>query len=415
MKKLITFFLIALCTLSFITASGSAESGSGKTEMLLWMPPNGTSESLDLEFWKTNLAPWAEENNVDLQIEIIPWSEYTTKYLTGFASGEGPDVGYMYIEMVNDYIDMGLLEDLDKYFTEDEKANYLYYDKGYVKGGQYMLPFIVGNARLFFFNMDILAEAGVNELPETWDELVEVLQAVKDANLDDVIPFCIAWGDSSIGTLNANFYPFFWQAGGELYNEDGSEMTLSDGDAALRALTFVNDLRFKYGFITDECMSMRNSGVKEQFAAGRVAVCVTDATVARMADEAGINWDFVGSLKDKEEAVWIANDSLIMNAQCKNKELAASLMKYMTTGDMMAKYHAQIASYPPITKDEPYSDNPRFQELYANTGILHTLYAAPGAAAVADNLYKNMQLMMLGDLTPQQVIDNTQAYADSLN
>lgn len=62
----------------------------------------------------------------------------------GFSSGEGPDVGYMYLEMFNDFIEMGALEPLDAYITDADRENYLYLDKGFIKGKQYTMPFIVG-------------------------------------------------------------------------------------------------------------------------------------------------------------------------------------------------------------------------------------------------------------------------------
>jgi len=72
--------------------SSDADSTKGadkgeKTNLLLWMPPFGTGDSLDKEFWTKTLEPWAEENNVKLSIEITPWGNYEEKYLTGFSSG----------------------------------------------------------------------------------------------------------------------------------------------------------------------------------------------------------------------------------------------------------------------------------------------------------------------------------------
>ena len=143
--------------------SGAAAAPDGKkTDLLLWLPPfaAGDDGALDKEFWTETLAPWAAENNVDLTIEITPWGNYEEKYLTGFSSGEGPDVGYMYLEMFNDFIEMGALEPLDAYITDADRENYLYLDKGFIKGKQYTMPFIVGNARILYFNMDILEQAG---------------------------------------------------------------------------------------------------------------------------------------------------------------------------------------------------------------------------------------------------------------
>lgn len=426
MKKLLSILLsIAMVTL-LLTGCGKTEttagSGTGgstptgeKTDMLLWLPPYATGgEALDQEWWTETLAPWAEENNVNLTIEITPWGNYEEKYLTAFSSGQGPDVGYMYLEMYNDFIDMGALEPLDAYFTEEEISNYLYYDLGNVKGAQYTLPFIVGNARILYFNMDILNEAGVTELPTAWQDLVDVCTQVKEANLEGVIPFAQEWADPAIGTLNNLFYPYLWQAGGDIFNENG-EVALTENDAAVKAAQFLYDLRYTYEILPDESMSMTGNDIRDQFAAGNVAVASMSANVASIFDEAGINWDFVPSLEDETKATWIAADSLIMNAASENKELAASLMKHITSPAIMEKFHSELSAFPPISKGEKYLDNERFKDLYADDTYLHTLPVAPNSFKVMDSLYKNLQLMMLGDLTPEQAIQQTVDYASSMS
>lgn len=426
MKKLLSILLsIAMVTL-LLTGCGKTEttasSGTGgstptgeKTDMLLWLPPYATGgEALDQEWWTETLAPWAEENNVNLTIEITPWGNYEEKYLTAFSSGQGPDVGYMYLEMYNDFIDMGALEPLDAYFTEEEISNYLYYDLGNVKGAQYTLPFIVGNARILYFNMDILNEAGVTELPTTWQDLVDVCTQVKEANLEGVIPFAQEWADPAIGALNNLFYPYLWQAGGDIFNENG-EVALTENDAAVKAAQFLYDLRYTYEILPDESMSMTGNDIRDQFAAGNVAVASMSANVASIFDEAGINWDFVPSLGDETKATWIAADSLIMNAASEHKELAASLMKHITSPAIMEKFHSELSAFPPISKGEKYLDNERFKDLYADDTYLHTLPVAPNSFKVMDSLYKNLQLMMLGDLTPEQAIQQTVDYASSMS
>lgn len=429
MKKLLSILLTFAMAATLLTGcgGGTTSSGSGaasttdskatgeKTDMLLWLPPYATGgESLDQEWWTETLAPWAEENNVNLTIEITPWGNYEEKYLTAFSSGQGPDVGYMYLEMYNDFIDMGALEPLDSYFTEDEIANYLYYDLGNVKGAQYTLPFIVGNARILYFNMDILEKAGVTELPTTWQDLVDVCTKIKDANLEGVIPFAQEWADPAIGALNNLFYPYLWQAGGDIFNENG-EVALTENDAAVKAAKFLYDLRYTYGILPDESMSMTGNDIRDQFAAGNVAVASMSTNVASLFDESGINWDFVPSLEDETKATWIAADSLIMNAASEHKELAASLMKYITSPAIMEKFHAELSAFPPISKNEKYLDNERFQDLYADDTYLHTLPVAPNSFKVMDSLYKNLQLMMLGDLTPEQAIQQTVDYASSMS
>ena len=82
-----------------------------------------------------------------------------------------------------------LYTSLDAYITDADRENYLYLDKGFIKGKQYTMPFIVGNARILDFNRDILEQAGVTELPATWQDLVDVAVKIKEAGLPGVMPF----------------------------------------------------------------------------------------------------------------------------------------------------------------------------------------------------------------------------------
>ncbi|WP_037572403.1 ABC transporter substrate-binding protein [Spirochaeta cellobiosiphila] len=410
-KKLL--MILFLSTLSFgLFAEGQSESESS---LLVWLPPFATGDTTDQMFWQETIAPWAEAHNVKVDVEITPWGGYEEKYLTGIASGQGPDIGYMYLEMFNDFIEMGTLEDLSGYFTEAEKAKYLYWDQGNMKGGQYALPFIVGNARLPYFNKEIFRKAGITELPQTWDDLRAAAVKIKNAGLDDVIPFGQAWADPAIGALNTLYYPYLWQAGGDIYNKAGDRVALMDNDAAVRAARFLYDMRYKYGVIPEESFSMDESTLYQEFSKGRVGIAYMDAKAGSRLTKAGVEWDFIPSFTDKTKAIWVASDSLIMNSQSKNKELAAELMKFITSSEVMAKYHTVIAQFPPITVDEAYNDNPIFEDMYSNdTEYFKTLPVAEGSFKIMDNLYKNLQLMMLDALTPEEAIKNTVDYSKSI-
>ena len=174
--------LAATMLMGMLSGCGkSGSSASGKEKLTFWFPTFAAAdgEVTDEEFWNEKMDVFEEENNCEVKVEIIPWDNYEEKYLTGVNSNDSPDVGYLYMEMFYDYIDMGALSDIDKYFTDEEKDNYLYYDLGNIQGKQYALPVIVGNPRILTANMDILKQAGIERVPATWDELKEACQAVK--------------------------------------------------------------------------------------------------------------------------------------------------------------------------------------------------------------------------------------------
>ena len=75
----------------------------------------------------------------------------------------------------------------------------------------------------------------------------------------------------------------------------------------------------------------------------------------------------------------------------------------------MALYIARILERNPVVKPPE-----GFKEMYEDAEHLHTLPVANGAFKVMDTLYKNLQLMMLGDLSPEEAIQNTVDYAESI-
>lgn len=412
MKRLSCLMLAGMMAVSLLSGCGTEEKKEkteGKENLTLWMPPFGTEESLDKEVWGKILDPFEEEHNVEVSVEIVPWSNYEEKYLTGISSGQGPDVGYMYMEMINDYIESESITPFDEYLTDEEKDNFYYLDKGVIEGKQYAMPIVVGSARVMFYNKDLLNEAGVTEIPQTWEAFVD---ACKKVAATGKTPFLQQWGDKSKGAMNAMFFPYLWQAGGQIFNEDGTKAAFNS-EAGLKAAKFLTDLRFKEGILPEEVTSMSEDQVFSEFKKGNTAFVVGPTNRGAEFTEAGVEWDYITSLQDKQMGTFASADSLVMVSASKNKELAAELVKYMLSGPSMTEFH-KMAPFPPIAKDEEYNDDPIFKGVYEdNKDSLVTLPAVKGSAAVYDNLYKNLQLMMLGELSPEEALNNSAEFADS--
>ena len=113
---------------------------------------------------------------------------------------------------------------------------------------------------------------------------------------------------------------------------------------------------------------------------------------------------------------FVAADCLVMFESCENKELAASLMKYVTSAKVMSDFHKRVSEQPPITADEEYSGDERFATLFTENGDnFVSLPVFKGAASMYDYLFKNLQSMMLGEMEPADVLaDTTTYYNDNL-
>lgn len=406
-KKILAFLLVLVIAASMFAGCGASESSSN--ELTLWMAPMASSDAAvtDEEFWTEVANAFGAANDCTVKVEIIPWDSYEEKYLTGVTSSDGPDIGWLYMEMFYDYIEMGALADLDAYFSDEEKAGYLYYDLGNIQGGQYALPFVVGNPRVMLANMDILAQAGVDAVPTTWDELTAACDAVLD-NCPGVTPLVQDWGNPHYGSLNEIYWPYFWSAGGEIVDDEGS-LTINSPEG-LEATQFLYDMAQK-GYLGTNATACDD--VKVPFTNGEAAFAFMASGNALQVE--GINWEYVTALQGPQDAeTFAAADSLVMFESCDNKELAAKLIKHMTSTETMTKYHQTITDQPPITVDEAYTGSEKFAALFTDDAdMLRSLPVFKGASSLYDALYKSIQSMMLGELTSEEVLSKTTDYYNS--
>ena len=419
-KRLLAVTLSVAMIIGMAAGCGKKSDSSSKDEkgktLEVWLPPLSENQD-DKDVWDRILDPFEEENNCTVNVTIVPWSNYEEKYLTGVTSGEGPDVGYMYMEMIHDFIDMGAVEALDDYLTTDDKDNFLYLANGEIEGHQYCLPMIVGNVIVMCYNKDILAANGVTEVPDncTWDQFVEICQKIKTGadGSSEVYPLVQRWGNPSMSTLNASFYPYVWQGGGSLFNKDGTKLAI-DEQAGKDAVHFLYDMRFKYNILPDVITSLTADDCISYFLEGKTAFVEMESSSTVQFDDANMNWGFITSLTNKEKGTFVASDSLVLMSGAKDKDLAYKLMRFMLSGTSMTTYH-ESAQFAPIGKDEEYHDNPAFKEVYEKDGkMLHSLTPAKGSSKIYENLYKNLQLMMMGEKQPEEVIDESISYADTV-
>ena len=386
-----------------------AEEPSGDpVELTVWLPIYQFGDGIsDADFWNGKFDAFEEENNCTINLEILSWTDYATQIYTGLLSDEGPDV--VYVTETYDLIDAGLLAPLDEYLTDEDYEKYLYLEQGaYNSDGQLCtFPMMAGNPCVVFYNMDMLEAAGITELPTTWDEFMDVCLTLKEAN-PDVWPFISSWGASNgVSAMLAGFWPFFFQAGGTVLDEEGN-LNL-DSDATLEALTYINSFK-ENGIFDDSIVSMDDPN--GHFVNGEAAIIINGTGNASTFTEAGITWQ--GQLGLEGPAGMATNmsvDSLAISSYCEDKALAAELIKYITSAECMDEYHSEIYGMPSLTTDATYTEPEPFQSMYNDySDVMYSVPSYEGSASFADYFQAQVQGMLMGQLTPEQVISESMTY-----
>lgn len=180
----------ALTGLAACGSDDDSTSADGRTVVTWWHNSNNDPGKSYYEQVAKDFE--AEHPDVDVRIEALQHEDMLTKLDAAFQSGDAPDV---YMERgggeLADHVEAGLTKDLS-----ESSADIIDTLGGSVAGWQvddktYALPFSVGVVG-FWYSKSLMAEAGVTEMPTTWDEMDQVVAQVKEAG---IAPLSVGAGD----------------------------------------------------------------------------------------------------------------------------------------------------------------------------------------------------------------------------
>ena len=411
MKKSLAMLLTVMMLLSVCSLSVAEE----KKSLTFWVPQYQFSKEenaiSDLDFWNEKFDAFEEANNCEVNVEILPWSDYNTTVYTGLLNNDGPDL--VYVTDTYDHVSNNLLLALDNYLTDAEKDNFIMWDNAAMdKDGNHYTIVMNGGSVIMFYNKDILAEAGVAEpeKPWNWDEFMEVCKTIKEKTGKQA--FLQNWGaNTGTSALMTSFWPYYFQAGGSVLNADG-EVDINN-EAGLATVAFIKSL-YDEG-IFDESITAETQA-HSKFGAGELAIyCVGDNSGLTSAEKNGINYGYMFSLEGVAGcASRAAGDAFAVSSNSVkrgNDELAVKALVYITSAEVMDDWHERVYSFPSVTKDATRVFNPALDALYTeHADGMKIVPDFEGKPSFEKALQSNIQLMFMGDLTAQEVLDETMTY-----
>lgn len=189
------------------------------------------------KFSEEAFAAWQKANNAKVNYDLVAWPQLHDKMATTFASGEHAwDVVYMsgwvpefakFLVPFAGNLPKELVDDMPKSSFATVTWN------GETSGAVFTLSLLT-----MFYNTELLDKAGFKTPPKTWDELKA---AAKECTRDGNYGWVLNYGEpAGIGGTASYWMCFLQQAGGKLYNEDGSPAF--NNDAGVQGLQMMMDL-----------------------------------------------------------------------------------------------------------------------------------------------------------------------------
>lgn len=384
--------------------------GDGEIQISFW---NGLTGSDGVTMNEMLAAFVAENPEIGVTSEIIPWATLYAKLQAAFVANQAPDVFLLHASEVAQFASYGVLKDLGPWYTDgggwfpNDDLSDITFSGMQWEGVTYAIP-LDNHGRGLWINLDMFEAAGLDtdpsSMPTTYEGWVELFQQLTlDANgnnaaSEDFDPEnVVQWGYAVGEWPLVNFLSALAQHGGSFVSEDGTTVTVNS-EAGIAALQQAVDLVYTYN------VSPPAAGFDtwQAFAGGTLAVIPTGTWFRNFAeDQTDINGAAWPQVQFGEQpATWFGAHTFMVPVGLEGEKLEAvetmirwiseNQVEWASSGQVPARLSAQEALNP-----ENYPSNILLGQTFTDYGILdyqstviQEMYAAldPELNAALNNL-----------------------------
>lgn len=409
--------------LSLAIGSAVVLSGCATTEQ-----PAGDPVSLTMWTW-SNEAREAleggvldvfEEANPGIEVEVLtqPDKDYQTLLTTGLAGSGGPDVAAIRsYGVISSFAESGNLTPLDDVVTDWSGFSDVAMQGATARadGLVYAVPQGVQTAQVYY-NKTIFDDLGL-DVPTTWDEFLEVSEAIKAAGTAPiVIPGAAAAQIALAGEVIGNA-----RRGGNEFTQAfvAGDTTLTDADS-VASIELMAQLQ---PYLVDNVTSVTLDEAVTIFATGMAAMYPSGTWQVSTFANLGADLDF-GTFNMPVDSDWpsdavtvaYADGGWALSARSEHPEEAATLLNWLASPEYFQMYANAMSTIPP--RDGVTIDNPHVSEMYeryleSGSTYLGAAYLRYGTPWGTDVYGEQVQKIWLGEQNAEGAAEAIQTGIDA--
>ncbi|NIM95980.1 MAG: extracellular solute-binding protein [Anaerolineales bacterium] len=352
-------------------AAALASCAPGTEEAATEVPEVIEGQPIELRLWHMETPPnrvevfqgFIDEFNaaypdINVTQETINWGEAFAKVTSAIQAGNQPDIQFTTGAHMHSVMPTGAVQPIDDIFAGidsdvsffDNQVSVFRYD-----GHTWAIP-MFGLTHLLVYRTDLLGELGYPNGPETWDEWMEVAEA-------------LTGGDNYAITLPASKHLYTDQCITDIMAVNHSDIFAPDGTLIFNSPETVESFgyyRELYQYSPPDAPNMTWPEANASFLTGQSAMTpIFGAIFARLPNESPDFADEVASARipippgGVHKSVGSANAAMILTDDAERQEASAEFLKFMTEPDRHAEWIAnmQPGLYMPVSEEMAQSDS----------------------------------------------------------
>ena len=391
---------------------GEKSSSSGESKEITFMAPDWANPGDEL------LAEFTEETGISVIFNEVSWDDIRDKVSIAASGGEAAaDVIEVDWSWVGEMNSAGWLEPIE--MTDEDKEDMPTLETFTIDGEILAVPY-ANDYRIAYYNKEHFEQAGITEVPETWDEVYDALKKIKEAGIVEY-PYTMPMNADESATTSMMWMAF--SRSGQVFNDDD---TLNE-EAVMDALTFENQL-VQDGFVDPASISFNGMDCYRKITSGEASFMVGPTK-------------FVGISNDPEQCSEIGNivpillpgtdgtspqtmalpEAVGITSFSENKEAAQEFVKWYSSADVQKRMYAVNSSIP--TRNSVLAEMVE-DGTFENAGamldeadLIKSVFpnGVPSYySEMSNTMYNNINQMVLGEQTPQEAFDAMNAKVNEL-